>query len=217
MIDRSVVELLEAMPGLVAPIEGRRLAELAAGVPAHQAIVEIGAHRGLSSCWLAAGSKAGHGARLTSIDPWPAAGAPEEHYSAEPWGEVGALETWRRNIASVGADELATPLRSLAVDVAAAWSEPVGLLFHDAEHTFEAVAADFLAWLPFLVDGAWVAVHDYYGNVPDGQGGWRRAVMHQYAVEKVILPSGRWTDVEIIGSPTGATLPNLWLGRRWAP
>jgi hypothetical protein len=34
-------------------------------------------------------------------------------------------------------------------------------------------------------------------------------------VDEIILPSGRFTDIQIIGTADGPILPNLWLGRWW--
>jgi len=214
------LEVLLGMKGLVAPEEGRRLADLAAGVPAAEAIVEIGSHRGLSSCWLAAGSRAGNGAHVTCIDPWPLYGTPGDPLEDPEWAEEGALERWGTNIALVSGWAITTPLRSTAISVAAMWAKPVGLFFHDADHAFKSVTDDYLAWLPYLAPGAWVAVHDYYANTSDGAGGWIRDTTrdrHQRAVDQVILPSGTWADVEIIGTTDGSALPNLWLGRRVGP
>lgn len=61
---------LENTQGLVEVEEGEKLAELASQVTANHAIVEVGSHTGLSSCWIAAGSRDGNGAHITCIDPW---------------------------------------------------------------------------------------------------------------------------------------------------
>ena len=199
-----MIETLLAMKGLIETDEGRRLAKMAAQVPASQAIVELGSHRGLSSCWLIHGSRAGHRAHVTCIDPWPLYGSGIAD-ADKPWAEEGALEQWQQNVDLVSGWPLVTPLRSTAVAVAATWAKPVGLLFHDADHLYESVKDDYLAWLPYLVPGAWVAVHDFYGSeCVDGQ--WVRNGSEQRAVRDVILTSGEWSGVEIIG--------NLWVGRR---
>lgn len=195
--------------------DGAVLAELAASVPVGQAIVEVGAHRGLSSCWLAYGSAQGNAAHVYSIDPWPLAGIVVESEDV-PWAEEGAMERWRANIASIGASDLATPIQGRGEDVARTWGGEVGLWFHDADHSYLAVKRDYRAWRRHLASGCWVAVHDYWGAVPDGRGGWVRDGSRQRAVEDVILKSGRWTDVRVIGTPDGAPMsPNLWIGRWW--
>jgi predicted O-methyltransferase YrrM len=48
---------LENTQGLVEVEEVEKLAELASQVTANHAIVEVGSHTGLSSCWMAAGSR----------------------------------------------------------------------------------------------------------------------------------------------------------------
>jgi predicted O-methyltransferase YrrM len=219
MVTARTAKILANIPGLVAREDGIVLAKMAASVPADQAIVEIGAHRGLSTCWLAAGSKEdGAGALVTSIDPWPLAGVAEDFREDVVWAEEGAMEQHARNLAKVGVSEIVTAVRGTAVDVAASWpGTPIGMLFHDADHSYEAVKDDYLAWLPYLVPGCWVAVHDYFGAVPDDKGGWRRVDVIQAAVKHVLLASGEWTDVRIIGTHDGDARqsPNLWVGRRW--
>lgn len=194
--------------GLVEQAEGERLAELAAGVPATQAIVEIGSHRGLSSCWLAEGSRSGGGAPVLCIDPWaaydPAAPVPVD--DAVAWREEGALEQFWHNLRRAGSTHMVTALRSTTVAVAATWSKPVGLLFHDADHAAEAVREDFLAWEPYLAPGGWFALHDYYGATWDGQTWVVHKDMIQVAIGDTVLPSGVWSDVSIV--------ERLWTGRR---
>jgi len=194
--------------GLIEPEEGEWLAKTAGEVPGDLAIVECGSHRGLSACWIGTGSRAGAGALVTCVDTWPAFDA-EHPYPLAPgvgWQEEGALEQFRANISAVGVDDLVTPVRSTAVEVAANWDgPPVGLFFHDADHAVTACARDYLAWLPHLAQGAWIAVHDYYGSVCVG-GEWKRDGSEQTAVRDAILPSGEFTGVEIVG--------NLWVGRR---
>ena len=46
------------------------LRDLAARVPADQAIVELGAFAGRSTGWLLLGAQDGHGAHVTTVDPW---------------------------------------------------------------------------------------------------------------------------------------------------
>ncbi len=211
-------DILLAMKGLVAPEEGRVLAKMAGTVNPDHEIVEVGSHRGLSSCWILSGSLAGSSAHVTCIDPWPEYGAVDEHRGDIEWGENGALEQWFVNVAAIGGSHLATPLRSTAARVAEQWAKPVGMFFHDAGHAYDEVANDYLSWLPYFTAGMWVAIHDYYGNRSDGKGGWERdpSLHHQQAIDDVILPSGLWDGVQVIAATDGSALPNLWIGR-WFP
>lgn len=152
--------------GLVERAACRALYRLAEKVPAGQAIVELGAYCGRSTGWLVAGSK---GAHVWSVDPWEdlADDAVTPEYAAIEAGYrngnyVAAGAAWRAHVTACRiTPKMCTPLQSTAIDVAASWSgPPVGLLFHDAVHSREAVVADLEAWLPHLARGCVVALHD---------------------------------------------------------
>lgn len=196
------------LAGLIEQVEGERLAEAAASVPPELAIVELGSYRGLSSCYLGQGAKSGKGAHVYCVDPWPAydpASPVDEPDDSEVWNDVGAFELFAQNVAAQGLGEQITPLRGTATEVAKGWDKPVGMLFHDADHAYEAVKDDYLAWLPHLVPGAWVAVHDYYGSNWEN-GGWVRTDIIQTAIPDHVLTTGTFIDIEIVD--------NLWVGCR---
>ena len=165
--------------GVVERAACRRLRVLAGRVPVREAIVELGAYCGRSTGWLVAGSK---GAHVWSVDPWETldTDAVSERYAAvEPKYRNGdyltAGDVWRAHMVKCQVTpRMVTAVRSTALEAAERWSGPlVGLLFHDAQHTAEAVAADLEAWLPHMAERATVALHDIgqkaYG-VEDGAG-----------------------------------------------
>jgi len=159
-----------AARGLVERKACRRLEQLAATVPKSQAIVELGAYCGRSTGWLVAGSR---GARVWSVDPWEQI-APEavtDDYAAnEPNYRNGkylaARDQWRAHIKACRiTDRMVTPLQMTSIEAARQFAvisddDPVGLLFHDAVHSYEAVSADLAAWLPLLAANVSVALHD---------------------------------------------------------
>lgn len=190
---------LDNTQGLIEPNEGRKLASLAARVPGELAIVEIGSHTGLSSCWLAAGSRAGYGAHVTCVDPYP---EPRPDSLDDPWelGPEGVLERFKSNIAGTTQDvwrpsywPSVTLLRTTSEQAAAMWVKPIGLLFVDAIHTEAAVLADWAAWSPHVVGIA--AFHDY----GDGYPGCRRGIDR-------IAASEDWAELDVTGT--------LWSARR---
>lgn len=175
--------------------EVSRLGEIAAGVPSWAAIVEIGTHTGLSTCWMAAAGPA----HVTAIDPYPPA---REGSSDDPFAfgdPEGAMREFHGNLTRLGLWHKVTPLRARSTDVAPYWVQPVGLLFIDAVHERDPLAADYEAWERFVPVGGWLALHDFnevgYPGVPE-------------AVREVILPSGRWEPAPLVES--------LWTARRVA-
>jgi hypothetical protein len=147
-------------PGLVERAACARLRALAAAVPAGEAIVELGAYRGRATGWLLLGAQEGHGAHVTSVDPW------EQRAGQDYEGRIAGVESARpgfeeytRRIGATG--ERLTVRQGYAADVGRSWSgPPVGLLWHDAGHGAEEVAADLAVWLPHMAPGAVVALHD---------------------------------------------------------
>lgn len=142
-----------------------RLRDLAREVPADQAIVELGAFKGRTTGWLALGANEGNGAPILSVDPWDDGEIPDGYEKHAPSvAEYTKSETYDAYIAHLeetGADALVHAHRATAVDAAAQYQGPkVGLLWHDALHTTEAVRDDLKAWLPHLADDAVIVVHD---------------------------------------------------------
>jgi hypothetical protein len=188
--------------GLVQVPEGQRLYDLARVTNSATAIVEIGTHTGLSTCWMAAGSRRGRGAHITAVDPW---GAPRPGTKDDPFelgdGD-GVYRKFAENVTIEGHWRSITPLRARSLEAAALWVQPIGLLFVDAIHEYAAVKADYEAWLPHIAVGGWLAFHDY-ANEPD----------HEYygvaeAVEAVVVPSGLWS--------TPTVTEYLWTAQRVA-
>jgi hypothetical protein len=192
---------LDNTQGLIEPEEGRRLATLASWVPRNQAIVEVGSHTGLSTCWLAAGSRSGLGAHIIAVDPWP---APRPGSLDDPWelGPEGVLQRFKDNVAGVTQDtsredygDLITAIRIRSEELAACWVKPIGLLFVDAVHEEAAVKADYAAWSSHVADDGVIAFHDYGDSYP----GCKRGIDY-------VAATGLWEPLGVVGS--------LWVGRR---
>lgn len=160
------------------------LRTLAAQVPADRMIVELGAFQGRATGYLALGASEGHRAQVLTVDPWDSRPLASWGDSAqaravlEQYGSAESFEAFKAHLARCGIDAKQrgnAPViyrRGYAANVGARWTgNPVGLLWHDAEHTADAVEADLRAWLPHLADNAVVVLHDA-GNpgfgVPEG-------------------------------------------------
>lgn len=210
LIPPDVHAWLANTQGLIEVEEGERLAELAAMVPRNQAIVEIGTHTGLSACWMAAGSLRGRRAHIVCIDPWPEPRPPSDAYNDDPWnlGADGVLERFRMNVAGTTQDlpnedygEIITPIRATSQEMATRWVKPIGLLFIDAIHTFEAVKADYEAWSPHVAPGGWIALNDYWANTQRTWLGGPAFVVHE-----IIEPSEEWGPGEVVW--------NTWIAQK---
>lgn len=199
MIAPATLEVIRGIGGWFSEREGARLAELAAGVPPGQEIVEVGSYLGRSSCWMAASVAAG--VRVTCVDPWLGP-RPGREGTDDPW-DLKTGDAWlakfTENVRACGVEDRVVPVRATSAEAAAAWDgRPVGLLFVDAVHEYDSILEDFTLWSPHIAPGGWLALHDYSHGFPDTAR----------VVGRHILPTGEWE-----AAPLAET---LWTARRRA-
>jgi len=180
----------------VPPAEGAWLRQAARSVLAGQAIVELGSYTGKSTCCLAVGSAEGERARVYAIDLWttgtydenrrfhqydPASGEAQHN---SKFSRQAALDLFNERRALYDPAGLIHPITGLTTKIAEVFDQQVGLLFIDADHTYEAVKADFEAWAPKVVPGGVIALHDYAGK-PEDHGVKR-------FVEELLVAAAAW-------------------------
>jgi len=199
---------LGALDGLISAEVGELLHNFAGVVSSDNAIVELGSYRGKSTCYLARGSKPGHGAPVFAVDAWS-----EE------------VSSWRNRVLSrlpsatyteflaqlrkAGVLDQVTPVRSMTTLAAEMWADglwdaKVGLLYIDGDHHFEAALADYRAWHPHLADDALVIFDDYD---TDNNPGVLAAVA-------ALAESGEITDVEKAAGRLALARPGKVFGTR---
>jgi len=179
--------------------EGRLLRSTAHAVPVDQVIVEIGSYTGKSTCCLLRGSAEGSRVPVYAVDLWTAgtsrkgrhfrARLPDEQAANSKFHTPEVLAVFRRRMEVYG-DGLVRECMGESVTVATSFDESIGLLFIDAEHTYEACRADFEAWSPRVAANGVIALHDYK---VEGDGGVQRYIDE-------VLAGGRWQRGEIVGS-----------------
>jgi MMP 1-O-methyltransferase len=143
----SITELrkrLDELPGWLTAEEGETLYRLAKARTGRGVIVEIGSWRGKSTTCLGLGSKAGNGVPVFAVDP----------HSEHTFGDFS------RNMEEAGLTDLVTPVPGRSQELAEGFDEPIELLFIDGAHQYELVNEDFDRWVPKVVEGGVVAMHD---------------------------------------------------------
>jgi MMP 1-O-methyltransferase len=143
----SITELrkrLDELPGWLTAEEGETLYRLAKACTGRGVIVEIGSWRGKSTTCLGLGSKAGNQVPVFAVDP----------HSEHTFGDFS------RNMEEAGLTDLVTPVPGRSQELAEGFDEPIELLFIDGAHQYELVNEDFDRWVPKVVEGGVVAMHD---------------------------------------------------------
>jgi hypothetical protein len=128
--------------------EAALLTRLASEV-AEGCIVEIGSYRGMSTIALAKGARV----PVYAIEP-------HEHFQGVLGGMFGPADrrAFFENLLRAGVVEQVRLVNLSSEIVAPGWQLPVGLLWIDGDHRYEAVRRDFECWEPYL--SGKVAFHD---------------------------------------------------------
>jgi len=150
------------------------------------AIVEIGSYRGKSTVALALGSRDHHRVPVYAIEP-------HETYSGVTGFEFGPGDraAFLGNILRCGVAEIVRLVNLPSQVVASGWQQPVGLLWIDGDHRYEAAKQDLESWQPHLAPGALVALHD--STDPK---------LGPLQVIREVVESGGFEQIDLVGSTT---------------
>ncbi len=143
----------------ISDLEIQHLCWLAAQVPEGGSVVEIGSHRGKSTCALGCGLRAaGHlTAKIYAIDLWTLGkGRVFEHYSSQETWEI-----FNKQVTALGLSEIVNPRMMSSEEAASKRKRPVHLLFVDGGHKYQDVHEDYLLWNDFIPAGGRIAFHDF--------------------------------------------------------
>ena len=132
------------------------LALLAACPTTQGTVLEIGSYRGRSTIVLALASRLTDDRRIVAVDPLPDEG-PLARDESGKW-TARALLTANLRQAGVADDVEFHPICSH--ELAPRWNDPLRLLWIDGDHRYASTKQDFDLFMPFLADGAILAMHD---------------------------------------------------------
>ncbi len=151
----GIYEKIKDLGGWLAEGEAELLYDLAAKAPKNGKIVEIGSWKGRSTIGLASGSKKANGGKITAIDPHTGS---SEHQGGGQG--VNTFEEFKKNINEAGLADMIQPIVKKSSEAVNDFHEPISLIFIDGGHEYEFVKQDFDQWVPKVVDGGIVALHD---------------------------------------------------------
>jgi predicted O-methyltransferase YrrM len=147
--------------GWLSESQGRALFAAAARATGRGRIVEIGSWKGRSTIWLAHGARLS-GQRVFAVDP---------HVGSHEDPDARTFETFRSNIQRAGVADVVTPLVMTSAKAAGELRGGIEVLFIDGDHSDDGSRADADLWLPRLIEGGTVLMHDV---ATDGYTGPRR-------------------------------------------
>jgi len=106
---------------------------------------------------------------------------------------IDTFRIFRKTISDLGLEDTVIPIVARSEVVAGSWGTPLGMVFIDGGHTFEAAIADYNCWAPHILPGGFLAIHDIF---PDPSKGGQ-APRHIY---NLALASGLFTELPMINT-----------------
>ena len=163
-------KLSRPVDGWLSRNEESALFRFAGAVPGDQCIVELCSWFGRSAILLGGGSTKGRGAAVFAVDLFCAAGC-AKNLLEERAGDAANdfLRKFLDNMHAAGLEQNVTAIRSATAELGAKWAgPPVGLLFIDADHSYEGVRADWENWKDRLAPSGKVGFHDFENPAYEG-------------------------------------------------
>ena len=189
----------EAARGFMPPDEGLALHEAAAAVEVDGPFLEVGSYCGKSGIYLGAAAKA-RGRVLFALDHHRGS---EENQAGWEWHEpdlvdpatakLDTLPIFRRTIHDAGLEGTVVALVGDSPTVGGVWATPLALLFIDGGHGHDPAHRDYEIWVPHVVVGGRLLIHDVF---PDPDDGGRPP----YEIYCRAMESGAFRELAAVGS-----------------
>ena len=146
----AIINHLENVVGWLSDNEARWL-NLYASQITEGCIVEIGSYQGKSTIALALNASV----PVYAIDP-------HYNHTDEIGGAFGRQDAahFYINIMKAKVSEKVYPIHLPSYELAGCWTKPISLIFIDGAHSYEAVKQDIEGFLPHMVSGGIIAIHD---------------------------------------------------------
>ncbi len=147
---------IDDVEGFLSANESTFLALLAAVPTAQGEVLEIGSFKGRSTVILARASELAGDAFINAVDPMNAPSDTDPSLG----GETSSFPDFKNNLERHRVTDRVRHHKMLSTELAETWNRPLRLLWIDGDHTHKGTKLDLDSFLPFLSDGAIVAMHD---------------------------------------------------------
>ena len=166
--------LLKNIKGFLDEEEGRRLYEIALEAGRMGPCLEIGSYCGKSAIYLGAACKE-TGTILFSIDHHRGSEEQQpgqEYFDPELFdAQTGCVDTFnnfRKAIVTADLEDTVVPMVCKSGVAARQWMTPLGLVFIDGGHTYEAALSDYKAWTDHIMQEGYLLIHDIFQDPATG-------------------------------------------------
>jgi predicted O-methyltransferase YrrM len=184
---------IDQVKGFLDPEEGKHLFELTRKASNLGPCLEIGSYCGKSTVYIGQACKE-KAAILFSIDHHQGS---EEQQPGEEYFDpalydyqsfkMDTLPTFRRTLASFELEDTVVPIISTSAIAAKSWATPLGMVFIDGGHSYEAASTDYTCWAKHIIPNGYLLIHDIFKNPEEGG-------QAPYDVYKLAISSGNFIE-----------------------
>ena len=164
----------DSIKGFLHPAEGARLYRLGEEGAVLGPCLEVGSYCGKSTVYFGSGVRAA-GGQLFALDHHRGS---EEHQLGEEYhdpelfderiGRMDSLPEFRRTLHRAGLEGHVIPIVAGSAQLGQVWRTGLGAVFIDGGHSFAAAETDLNAWVPHVLPGGYLAVHDLFPSAAQG-------------------------------------------------
>jgi MMP 1-O-methyltransferase len=190
---------IDQIKGFLAADEAQALYEHALQASAAGPVLEIGSYCGKSTIYLGLACRR-NGGTVFALDHHRGS---EEHQPGEFFhdpqlydanaGVMDSFREFRRNIHRAGLDEVVVAVVAGSETAARHWQTPLAMVFIDGGHSLVAALTDYRCWVPHLLRGGILAIHDLFADAHEGG-------QAPYAIYRMALASGLFEGIGQVNS-----------------
>lgn len=190
---------IDRIKGFLAEDEAQALYQQALRASELGPVLEIGSYCGKSTIYLGLACRANN-STVFALDHHRGS---EEHQRGEFFhdpelydageGVMDTFKEFRRNIHLAGLDEAVVPVVAGSEVASKNWRTPLGMVFIDGGHSLKAALTDYRCWMPHLMRGGVLAIHDLFDDAHAGG-------QAPYAIYRMALASGLFENLGQVNS-----------------
>ena len=160
--------------GFLHPDEGAALFQHVLATTALGPCLEVGSYCGKSTIYLGTAAKAAGGI-VYAVDHHRGS---EEHQLGEEYHDpdlfdptahlMDSFREFRKNMRAADLESVIVPIVASSTVAAQHWATPLGMVFIDGGHSWEAALNDYRSWVAHIRPGGILAIHDIFPNPAEG-------------------------------------------------
>ena len=191
------IKIIQNIKGYLEESEGRALYKHALTVSRSGPCLEIGSYCGKSTVYLGTACRE-TGNILFCIDHHRGS---EEQQPGEAYFDPAVFDChtfcidtfphFRRTLDMAGLENTVVPMVCKSELAARTWNTPLGLVFIDGGHSYQAVKTDYDVWHKHILPGGYLMIHDIFQDPADGG-------QAPYDVYRHALSSGNFKEESMV-------------------